>query len=99
MSDTTLTLDTPTGKIVGTLLLPSGTGAALGLVLAVAIGSLFFVGCHGVLAYAETRVPSGLSALCLATIPLFVPLLMWWLAGGHRPSRRTACSALASSPS
>jgi len=28
LSDTTITLDTPTGKIVGTLLLPSGTGVA-----------------------------------------------------------------------
>jgi drug/metabolite transporter (DMT)-like permease len=57
---------------------------------AVVIGTLLFVGCHGVLAYAETRVPSGIAALCLATIPLFVPLLGWALPGGAPPSRRRA---------
>jgi drug/metabolite transporter (DMT)-like permease len=55
---------------------------------ALVIGTLLFVGCHGVLAYAEERVPSGIAALCLATIPLFVPLLGWALPGGRPPSRR-----------
>ena len=57
---------------------------------ALVIGTLLFVGCHGVLAYAEERVPSGIAALCLATIPLFVPLLAWALPGGRPPSRRRA---------
>jgi drug/metabolite transporter (DMT)-like permease len=57
---------------------------------AVVIGTLLFVGCHGVLAYAEERVPSGIAALCLATIPLFVPLLAWALPDGRPPSRRRA---------
>jgi len=35
-------------------------------------GVLFFVGCHGVLAYAEQRMPSGLAALLLATIPFWI---------------------------
>jgi drug/metabolite transporter (DMT)-like permease len=43
-----------------------------------------------VLAYAEERVPSGIAALCLATIPLFVPLLGWALPDGRPPSRRRA---------
>jgi drug/metabolite transporter (DMT)-like permease len=55
---------------------------------ALVIGALLFVGCHGVLAYAEERVPSGIAALCLATIPLFVPLLGWALPDGRPPSRR-----------
>jgi drug/metabolite transporter (DMT)-like permease len=55
---------------------------------AVVIGTLLFVGCHGVLAYAEERVPSGIAALCLATIPLFVPLLAWALPEGRPPTRR-----------
>jgi drug/metabolite transporter (DMT)-like permease len=55
---------------------------------AVVIGVLLFVGCHGVLAYAEEKVPSGIAALCLATIPLFVPLLAWTLPDGRPPSRR-----------
>src|ERR1700761_8216011 len=29
-------------------------------------GALFFVGCHGVLAYAEQSVPSGIAAIVLA---------------------------------
>jgi drug/metabolite transporter (DMT)-like permease len=57
---------------------------------ALVIGTLLFVGCHGVLAYAEERVPSGIAALCLATIPLFVPLLGWALPDGRPPSRRRA---------
>jgi drug/metabolite transporter (DMT)-like permease len=55
---------------------------------ALVLGAFLFVGCHGVLAYAEQRVPSGIAALCLATIPLFVPLLAWALPGGTPPSRR-----------
>jgi drug/metabolite transporter (DMT)-like permease len=57
---------------------------------AVVIGTLLFVGCHGVLAYAEERVPSGIAALCLATIPLFVPLLAWALPEGRPPTGRRA---------
>src|SRR4051812_46951642 len=37
-------------------------------------GLFFFVGCHGVLAYAQQHLPSGLAALLLATIP-------FWIAG------------------
>ena len=37
-------------------------------------GFLLFVGCHGALAYAERFVPSGLSAVVLATIPLWIVL-------------------------
>jgi len=36
---------------------------------------LFFVGCHGVLAYAQQRVPSGLAAVLLATIPFWIVAL------------------------
>ena len=62
---------------------------------AAVVGCLLFVGCHGLLAFAEQRVPSGLAALCLATIPLFVPLLAWALPGGRPPSRRRAAALLA----
>src|SRR3954447_18125073 len=55
---------------------------------ATVVGGFFFVGCHGILAYAEQTAPSGASALFLATIPLYVPLLAWWLAGDKRPSLR-----------
>lgn len=55
---------------------------------ALVVGSLLFVGCHGILALAEQNVDSGISALYLATIPLFVPLLGWALTGDRRPSLR-----------
>ena len=58
------------------------------------LGAFLFVGCHGVIAYAEERVPSGTAALCLATIPLFVPLLVWALPGGAPPSRRRTAALL-----
>jgi drug/metabolite transporter (DMT)-like permease len=62
---------------------------------ALVLGAFLFVGCHGVLAYAEERVPSGIAALCLATIPLFVPLLAWALPGGSPPSRRRTAALVA----
>jgi drug/metabolite transporter (DMT)-like permease len=61
---------------------------------AFALGAFLFVGCHGVIAYAEERVPSGTAARCLATIPLFVPLLVWALPGGSPPSRRRTAALL-----
>src|SRR5436305_7005383 len=59
------------------------------------VGAFLFVGCHGVLAREERFVPSGISALCMATIPLFVPLLSWALLGSGRPSPRTATALVA----
>ena len=38
-------------------------------------GGLLFLGCHGLLAWAEQRVPSGLAALLCATLPLWTVLL------------------------
>lgn len=49
-------------------------------------GLLFFVGCHGVLAEAQQRVPTGLAALMLATIPLWIALLQSLIPGGDRPT-------------
>lgn len=42
---------------------------------AVVAGVLLFVGCHGVLAWAEQRVPSGQAALLLTSIPLWLVVL------------------------
>ena len=60
-------------------------GAALAAVPPLAF--LFFVGCHGLLAVAQTRVDSGIAALIAATIPLWVPLIAW-AAGGTPPRAR-----------
>ena len=38
-------------------------------------GLVLFVGCHGLLAYAQQFVPSGLAAVILATVPFFMVLL------------------------
>jgi drug/metabolite transporter (DMT)-like permease len=52
---------------------------------AVSAGVLLFLGCHGLLAWAQQRVPSGVAALSLATIPLWMTLLDWLWARGPRP--------------
>lgn len=38
-------------------------------------GAFCFLGCHGLLAWAELRVPSGLAALLAATLPIWMVLL------------------------
>ena len=48
-------------------------------------GTLWFVGCHGTLAYAQQRVPSGLAAVLLATTPFWIALIGALLPGGQRP--------------
>jgi drug/metabolite transporter (DMT)-like permease len=59
-------------------------------VLAAACGALFFVRCHGVLAYAQQRVPSGFAAVLLATIPLRIALLQVVLPWETTPSKSSA---------
>jgi drug/metabolite transporter (DMT)-like permease len=59
------------------------------------VGVLLFVGCHGLLAHIEQHVASGIAALCLATIPLFVPLLAWLLTGSGPPVPRLAVALVA----
>lgn len=50
------------------------------------LGVLFFLGGNGAVSWAETRVPSGVVALLIATIPLWIVLLDWVRPGGSRPS-------------
>jgi drug/metabolite transporter (DMT)-like permease len=59
---------------------------------ALLIGLLFFVGCHGVMAYAQRFVPTGLAALLMATLPLWVPLIGW--LRGTPPQRRTVIALI-----
>jgi drug/metabolite transporter (DMT)-like permease len=51
-------------------------------------GVLFFVTCHGFLAYAQQHVPSGLAAILLATIPFWIALFSAVVPGGDKPSIR-----------
>ena len=58
--------------------LPAWKAAAL-------VGAFFFLGAHGALAWGETRVPSGIAALVMATIPVWLVILDWLGAKGRRP--------------
>src|ERR1700752_4814457 len=61
---------------------------------AVLCGVLFFVGCHGVLAWAEQTVASGLAAIALATIPLWILLIDFLFAKRERPGRYSHAALL-----
>jgi drug/metabolite transporter (DMT)-like permease len=50
------------------------------------VGVLLFLGCHGLLAWAQRRVPSGVAALGMATLALWMTLLDWLWARGRRPN-------------
>ena len=50
-------------------------------------GFFYFVLCHGSVAWAEQHVPSGLAAVVMALIPIWVILLDWLRPGGARPNR------------
>ena len=54
---------------------------------AVIVGGLLLLGGNGAVVWAETRVPSGLTALLVATVPIWMVLLDWLQPGGHRPTR------------
>lgn len=51
------------------------------------VGTLLFLGCHGLLGWAQQTVPSGVAALVLATIPVWMTLIDW-ASGGPRPRTR-----------
>lgn len=53
---------------------------------ALLLGALFFLGGNGAVVWAETRVPSGLTSLIIATMPLWVVLLDWLRPAGSRPA-------------
>jgi drug/metabolite transporter (DMT)-like permease len=55
---------------------------------ALLVGGLLFLGCHGLLAWAQRRVPSGVAAVLMATLPVWMVLLDWWVAGARRPGAR-----------
>ncbi len=50
------------------------------------IGGLLLMGGNGVLAWAEQLVPSGLAALMIATVPVWMVLLDWLRGGAARPN-------------
>lgn len=53
---------------------------------AAVVGGLLLLGGNGAVVWAETRVPSGITALLVATVPVWMVLVEWLLPGGTRPS-------------
>ncbi len=51
------------------------------------VGTLLLAGGNGGVVWAEQWVPSGLAALIIATVPLWMVLFDWLFAGGPRPSK------------
>ena len=56
---------------------------------AATVGGLMLLGGNGGVVWAEQRVPSGLTAVLIATVPLWIALLEW-VRGGARPNGRVA---------
>jgi drug/metabolite transporter (DMT)-like permease len=48
-------------------------------------GALLLLGGNGAVSWAEQRVPSGIAALLVAVVPVFMVLLEWLRPGGTRP--------------
>lgn len=68
--------------------------SALSWANAVSCGLLFFLGCHGILAYAQQTVPSGIAAIVLATVPFWIVVLEYVFPEQSRPSPRKLVTLL-----
>lgn len=55
---------------------------------AAVVGLFLLAGGNGGVTWAEQFVPSGLASLLVATVPLWVVMLMWLRPGGRRPQGR-----------
>lgn len=58
------------------------------------LGGLFFLGGNGGVAIAETRISSGLTALLIGAIPIWIVLLDWIRPRGARPNGVTVIGTL-----
>ncbi len=54
------------------------------------IGILLMVGGNGLVMWAVQRIPSGIAALVVATMPLWMTVLDWLFYGGPKPTARVA---------
>jgi drug/metabolite transporter (DMT)-like permease len=61
---------------------------------AAVLGTLFFLGGNGGVSWAEQRVPSGIAALLVATIPFWL-VTIDWARGGEKPTARIGLGMLA----
>ena len=58
------------------------------------VGLFLLTGGNGCVVFAEQWVPSSLTALLLATTPLWIVLIDWLRPGGHRPTGRALLGVL-----
>jgi drug/metabolite transporter (DMT)-like permease len=58
------------------------------------LGALFFLGGNGGVTWAEQLVPSGLTSLVIATVPLWLTLIEWRRTRGARPDAATSAGLL-----
>ncbi len=54
------------------------------------VGGLLLLGGNGAVVVAEQWIPSGLAALLIAAVPLWIVLVDWLAGSGRRPTRRVA---------
>lgn len=57
------------------------------------VGTCMFLGGNGFLSWAEQGVDSGVAALVVASIPVWL-MLLEWMSGGRRPTRRSAAGVV-----
>ena len=76
------------GVILTVIALASGASmpGRRGLASAAASGTLMFLCGHGVLAWAEMRVPSAAAAVLTCTVSLFTPIAAWIVGAARRPT-------------
>ena len=58
------------------------------------LGALLLLGGNGLLVWSEQRIPSGVAALFVGTVPCFMVLIDWLRPGGSRPSGRVIAGLL-----
>jgi len=58
------------------------------------VGTLLLLGGNGLLVWSELRIPSGVAALLVGTVPCFMVLLDWLRPGGVRPTRLVVAGLL-----
>lgn len=63
-------------------------------IAATVVGALLLLGGNGGVSVAERTVPSGIAAVLIATVPLWMVLLHWW-RGGVRPTASIALAIVA----
>jgi drug/metabolite transporter (DMT)-like permease len=57
--------------------------------VAALVGTLLLASGNGMVNWASQRLPSGLSALIVSSVPIWIVVLDWLRPGGIRPTRRT----------